>query len=519
MLDRPKSMPKERGFALSDFGTQARNYTSLAIWLLIDCISGRKKKLSAAFALNLAYFGSQGIGLGAVYWYARTMQSDGRASVPWIGQYISVSDQALLWVVVILATVAFIASALFTYLSRNLILSMVQEHYAKSLEKLVFMTIKLPDSRAPLASRILRNRGFAKLAGGCRRAAIFAAIFCNAIFSMIGALGAAAFLFWADPLLTGLVLVALSLAALILYPLTLHASQLVRIREQAERSFREELASLNRERAPAAFTLTSPNEVSSAFIARKRIRTELNFRSEIGIALILAAVVAYMANQSLAGRMDWAFFIVYIGALRIVLIALTQGIRAFAGMSRFYPYLASYYGLLQELEGLEDRAFESSKRGDQITLGTLRTGEKIRAVVGERWAVAAIDAKDLQHALLMAGHVGSDLPLKSELIAPGDTVHDDTTLAILDLSKWPAGVDVEAVVGALKNQVTLMIGGEVTVMGSFGEKYLLTVLKGEFWRCAAIGSPETGVALEEFARRAFKFKKKALAEDEDEDEA
>jgi hypothetical protein len=516
MLYRPESIPKQRGFALSDFGTQAKNYTSLAIWLLLDCISGRKKKLAAAFALNLAYLGSQGIGLGAVYWYARTMQSDGHASIPWIAQYITVSDQTLLWLVVVLAAVAFIASALLLYLSRNLILSMVQEHYAKSLEKLVFMTIKLPDARAPLASRIMQNRGLAKLAGGCRRAAVFAGIFCNAAFGMIGGLGAAAFLFWTDPLLTGLVLVALLLAALILYPLTLRASQLVRIREQAERSFREELATLGRDRGPG-LALKSPFEVSSAFIARRRIRTELNFRSEIGIALILAAVVAYMANQSLAGRVDWAFFIVYIGALRIVLVALSQGIRAFAGMSRFYPYLASYYWLQEELEGLEDRSFEPSKNGDQIALGTLRTGEKIMAIVGECWAVAAIDAKDLQYALLMARRAGSDLPLKSELIAPGDTLDDDTTLAILDLNRWPAGVDVHAVVGALKNQVTFIVGGEL--MGSLGEKYLLTVLKGEFWRCAPIGSPETQLALEEFAHRASKIKKKVLAGDEDEEEA
>jgi hypothetical protein len=517
VLDRPKSIPKRQGFDLSDFGTQAKNYTLLAISLLLDCISKRKKKLAGAFALNLAYLGSQGIGLGAVYWYARTMQSDGHASIPWIGQYIPVSDQTLLWLVVVLAALAFIASALFLYLSRNLILSMVQEHYAKSLEKLVLMTIKLPDARAPLASRILQNRGLAKLAGGCRRAAVFAGIFCNAAFGMIGGIGAAAFLFWSDPLLTGLVLIALLLAALILYPLTLRASQLVRIREQAERSFREELATLGRDRAPQAVALTSPNEVSSAFIARRRIRTELNFRSEIAIAVILSAVVAYMANQSLAGRVDWAFFIVYIGALRIVLLALTQGIRAFAGMSRFYPYLASYYWLRQELRGLDNRAFETSKNGDQIALGTLRTGETIMAVVGECWAVAAIDAKDLQHALLMARRAGSDLPLKSELIAPSDPLDDDTTLAILDLNRWPAGVDVQAVLGALKNQVTFIVGGEL--MGSLGEKYLLTVLKGEFWRRAVIGSPETELALEEFAHRTSKIKKKVLADDEDEEEA
>ncbi len=81
---------------------------------------------------------------------------------------------------------------------------------------------------------------------------------------------------------------------------------------------------------------------------------EIIYAIEIGKTLILAAVIYYMANEMMAGRQNWAILIAYVGALRLVLMACTQAIRAYASVSRFYPQISRYSLFTKDIQHLDD---------------------------------------------------------------------------------------------------------------------------------------------------------------------
>jgi len=113
----------------------------------------RTWKLASAIALSLLHLGSQAAAIYAVYWYGRQMESTGIVSVPLLHIDINLKEQTeWLWAIVIFSTACFVISAALMFLSRQLILNLVQQHYGQSLEKLVLLTLRLPDPRVRLAS-------------------------------------------------------------------------------------------------------------------------------------------------------------------------------------------------------------------------------------------------------------------------------------------------------------------------------------------------------------------------------
>lgn len=505
--------------SLGQFGTQAKNYLSLVIWLLHTFFKGRARKLLFAFAMNFGYLAAQGIGIGVIYWYARQMQSNGAAEIPWLQVYVTLSSEALLWVVVLLASAAFIASAFLMYLSRAMIFQVAEDHLAENLETLMRLTTRLPDARASVASRIFANHGLTPLVTGCTRAALTTVVFTNAIAGAFGGLVAAGVLFWIDAALTGIILLSVIFGTLFLYPLALRAATLLKAHIQARYAFRQEAAGLQQS-GTSSDILTTPIQLSRAYIARRKVKTQFTLRTEIMIAVILGVVVFYLANQALSGRSDWAFFIAYVGALRIVLSASGQVIRAFANLSRYYPAIIRYYVVLKELGALDQRPFATVRPGDKVQLGSLKTGEEIVATTEDRFAVVAAPNQnaDFVLALLSARPVGSDLPLRIEFVTPSAAPVHDSHVAILDPSKFPAGLDLREVVDGLKDKVTLVVRNDPSDFGTLGEIQLLTILDGEFQSHTTLGTSESEAALEEFRRRSARATQKRRSIDEDDED-
>ena len=103
--------------------------------------------------------------------------------------------------------VCFSVSAALLYLSRKQLLDMVEKYFARSLEQLVLLTLRVPDPRAPVATHLFEDHGLGGLAMGGRRGVLIAMSFANAITAVIGGLGAAFFLFRIDLPLTLVIIV------------------------------------------------------------------------------------------------------------------------------------------------------------------------------------------------------------------------------------------------------------------------------------------------------------------------
>ena len=169
---------------------QVANYAAVVGWLLHAVFKVRATKLAGVVVLAGLHLAGQAAAIFAIYWYARQMDKNGTLSLPLLGiDFASRDEPTLLWAVVIFAVVSFVASACSLFLSRQLILRIVEDYYAQSVERLVMVADRLPDPRARTASELLVEYGLSGLTTGCRSAALTAVVFANAIPSAIGGVG------------------------------------------------------------------------------------------------------------------------------------------------------------------------------------------------------------------------------------------------------------------------------------------------------------------------------------------
>ena len=346
---------KEDSF-LPRISRQGRNYSTLVGWLLYRAFNGNTWKLAVATALSLLHLSSQGAAIYVVYWYGRAMENSGVGKIPFLGIEMNLKDHPkFLWAIVAISTACFVVSAVLLYLSRKQILDIVEKYYARSLEQVGLLSLRVPDPRARVATQIFMDHGVGGLTMGCRRGALTSTTFANAITAVLGGLGGAVFLFRIDLPLTLLIIVSALLAALFLYPLTIRAAKIAKAGEKVSVEWRAEMRQLNQNPTvePTVTSLGTADKMARAYTSRRRVVTELVFATEIGITILLGIVIYYMASQALAGKEQWAIFIAYIGALRMTLNGGAQAIRAFASVSRFYPQIVRYYLFVKDMQKID----------------------------------------------------------------------------------------------------------------------------------------------------------------------
>ncbi len=510
---------------ISRFLRQGRNYSSLVGWYVYT-IFRDPRRLIAAIILSFLHLGSQAAAIGTIYWYGRNMQKDGPVTIPYLKMSVNLRDQPeLLWVVVIVSTICFVLSASFLYLSRGALLNLLQQHFARKLESLVLLTMRLPDARIRLASTLFMDFGVSGLGVGARRGAIMAMSFSTAITALIGGIGASVFMFWVDPTLTALILVSVVVAALFLYPLTLRAVRSAKDREKAQYAFKDELRGLNEKRGSVdqlELTMKTTDELARAFIMRRRILTEFVFAIEIGITVIVGLVVYYLAREALAGREQWAQFIAYIAAMRMALNGIGQPIRAFGVVSRFYPNLVRYHLFMKDMQRLATLKFGRVQRGDTVILGTLPNGDDVVVEAGECLALLSVDTtNELKLGLLGATAQESRLPLETTTFDPTSATPTDASIVIIKPSKLEKdGKSLRTLIaGQLADKVTLISYERPDAAGSFGEKRVLTCFEGELQRFAVLGSEQGDAVLQEFALKvAHGRRRKGYVDVDEEDE-
>jgi len=505
---------------LSRAAVQGANYTTAVVWLLQRAFRGRTRKLFLALGLSSLYLATQAGGIYCIYWYARLLETGGAAELPFLEQAIDArSDIRLLWAVVIAAAACFIASGVFQFLSRRVILNLVEQRYARSLEELVQQTSLLPDPRARTASRLYMTFGLPKLTSGCRFGYVTSVIFFNAISGVLGGVGAALFLFYIDTPLTVLILLTAAFGALFLYPLTLRAVGFAKAREKTQSNVRDEARRVSLDStAEASDSAETFDDVARAQFGVWRVNFEIIFALEIGKTLLLAAVIYYMATEMMAGRQNWAIFIAYVGALRLVLVACSQAIRAYASVSRFYPQISRYYLFTKDVQHLDRVAFGKVSAGDRLVLGALEKGDDVIVQAGERLALATSDSvQKLKFSLLHARSKSAAGPLGAALFNTKDTPSSDASILLLNADQFESeGVDgLRQHDTVFANSVALIIYRAPSKVGAFGEKRLLVIEGGEFRRLEILGTPEADAALEEFGRQV-RARRESFDEEEDE---
>jgi hypothetical protein len=474
----------------------------------------------AALVFNVLYLAGQMGAVAVIYGYAHLVEKGTQFKVPGTAISIEPNGPELIWIVVSLSALLLLASGLFQYASRRIVCRIVEDYLADSLKELIVAEARLPDPRARMASRMLLQHGFYKILGGSRRNGLIAVIFFNASVGAIGAVTALAFLFAVEPLLTFMILLGVVLGALTLYPIALRGVRFAKMREQTQAALNRDLRELFESGlgAELGHTLSTPREFAYAYMGRRRVVAEFTFVIGAALTVILAMVVYYVAEQALDGSASWATFIAYVGALRLVLAGCSQLIRAFAGVSRFYPQLVPYYAFVQDYRKIDQCPLATVKRDERLNLGSQANGENVIVPVGTRIALATADTRhQVKFALLDAKVASSGQPVGTTLFKPGRCVNTEAGLVLVEVAKFDGAPDGAASLhGSLGDRVALIVHRSSSTVGSFAEVMLLTIEHGSIQRFISLDSTECEVIMKEFDRKAsLRATDRSFGDDED----
>lgn len=507
---------------LAGIGRQGRNYTRVVLWLLYEAFRRHLRQLFVALAFTILYLGGQMGAIGVIYGYARLMENHTPLVLPWINFSIETGTHETLWAVVAGSAALFLMSGVFQYFSRRIVFRIAEDHFAESLKEIIVAEGRLPDPRARTASQILLQQGLQRIAGGARRGALMAVIFFMASSGAIGALAALAFLVAAEPLLTLAIMVGLVIAAFSVYPIALRAVRLAKMREQRQLALNKELRELQQSGLGAKLgpALTTPREFAYAYMGRRRIVAELTLVLGIVVTIILAVVVYYLANRALGGNGSWAIFVAYIGALRLVLSGSSQIIRAFAGVSRFYPQIVPYYAFIQDYRKLDEAPLAPVLRNEVLRLGTQVNGEKVRIRAGDRVAVATLDSRrQIQFALLDAKVEASGKPVAATILHAGSGLNGDAAIVLAEINNTAGNDGASAIQdGQLDDKAVLYLHRQSKSVGTYGEGMLLMIDDAAIQRFVPLGSEESKLLLDEFDSKVTRSRQGyADVDEEDED--
>jgi hypothetical protein len=523
MLKRPSQAALSKPISLlTEVGRQARNYTRVILWLVYDAFHGHVWKLASALTFYGFYLAGQIGAIGLVYGYARLMERHEPFKAPLLGITIDPGQPQILWGIVGVVALMLLASGVFLYLSSRLTFKIAEENLADSLKALVVLDGRLPDPRAPMASRMLAQHDLNKILAGARRSAFLAVISFNALAGMLSALVSLVFLFGIDPMLTVLILAGVALGALCLYPVALRGVRLATRRERTYKAFTKELRELQQSglSVERGSQLKTPAAFAAAFMGRRKTLAELTLVLGIAVTIILAVVVYYMASEALSGTASWAIFIAYIGALRLVLSGSTQMIRAFAGISRFYPQIVPFYAVMRDSSKLDRLPLAAVHHGEIVFLGAQANGDDITVKGGDRIAVATVDSRRyVQLAMSEAKIRVPGEPVGTTIVRSGNFVNGEAGIAVIEPDQWDGNVgDFLSPAGPLRNKVALFIHHSPETVGTCGETNLLTIDEGAIERFLPLKTRGSDLVLEEFAHKAIAHKERATFDDDDDDD-
>ena len=489
------------------------NYAKKLVWLVSRSVERHRSQVLGVLALGQLSFAAQAAALGLLYWYGAQTQSDAVVSFEPLGIELRArEDLILLWAVVATSGVCFLTSSFFMCLSENSAVGIAEESLARRLSDIVRVVRRLPDPRAPAASRILLEQGLAPVTRGCRYGATTTVMLLGAVTPLVSGIAAGAALVVIDPMLTTLLAVAAAFWSLSLYPLTRQQVKIASRMARGKAAFSREALKLIHSPAEveSGGGLVSAARLAEVVIGRRRIANRIKLVLQIGVATIGTVAALYLANRIMSGAGDWPIFIVYLGGLRIALSGCFAVPRTIGMVARHYPRVVVYIEFIQDATSIDVGRLGRIGSGDVVTLGSLSDGASVHAGAGDCIAVVALEsAAMVQAAFLDARVAATGLPLAAgwvQVQAPPTHVSTDfpirlTEAQLLEMDR----PDVQAFVERSKNAVTAIVHRDETRIGTFGETHLIVIDSGKFTTSVPLGTAESRAVLKSFAERRVQY--------------
>lgn len=489
------------------------NYARNLGWVIGRSLEGRKLRAAVSVACGQLSLAAQFGALGLLYWYAEQAQADAVVSLAPLGldlEWRAREDFWLLGGVVAASGLCFLASAGLLHRSESLIITIGEEEMARRLTDAARIARRLPDPRAPEASRIFLDTGLSRVSLGCRYAAVSVTNILGAVTPFVGGVVAGVALVVIDPLLTGMLAVGAGLGWLLLYPLMMRQVAIPDRLERSKRAFAKDLRELLRAPPdkPVPPVLGSTVEFARVMIGRQHTMNHITALLQASTAVCGTIAALYLAASIIRGDDDWPNFILYLGGLRIALSSGSALPQLAGSVSRYYARIVEYMHFVLSGTGIEERPLGRVAAGDPVVLATLADGTPVDARGGERVALLTpAEPPAVQAAFLDARAAGTGLPLAADWLRPDDpTVHvrEDASVHLVDAAVL-AALEPAAAGAALDGRppvVTVIAHRDGERVGAFGESHALVLEESAFTESARLGTAAGRAIRDAFAARA-----------------
>ena len=487
------------------------NYANNIAWVIARGLEGRRMRAAVGVACGQLSLGAQAGALLLLYWYADQAQADAVVSLGPLGlEWRAREDFWLLAGVVAASGVGFAASGGLLHGAQRVFIRIGEEEMARRLREMVRYARRLPDPRAPAASRILLESGLTAVTQGCRYAGQSIVTILGAVTPVIGGAVAGVALLVIDPVLTGMLLVVAAFWCLLLYPLMMRQVAIFDRMARGKRAFKEESQVLLRSdpatRTPE--TLDGAVEFARAMIGRRRVMNDISLVLQTGTAVCATVAALYLAARIIDGNDDWPKFILYLGALRVALNGGSTAPRAFGTVSRYYPRLVVCIQFLQSAARIDEEASGRALAGETVVLGSLPDGREVQVRGGDRIALVTRGAPDVvQAAFLQARAPESGRPLVAGWVGQDEVAGDvrgDACIHLVDAgalaSREPAAA--RARLERLPAGVTVLVHREAAGVGAYHESHLLVAEDDRLGAFVRLGTVESAAVLEAFSAGA-----------------
>ena len=485
------------------------NYARNLGWVIARSLEGRRLRAAVSVACGQLSLAAQFGALGLLYWYAEQAQADAVVSLAPLGldlEWRAREDFWLLGAVVAASGLCLLASAGLLHRSESLIITIGEEEMVRRLNEAARIARRLPDPRAPEASRIFLDTGLSRVSLGCRYAALSVTNILGAVTPIVGGVVAGTALVVIDPLLTGILVVGAGLACLLLYPLMMRQVAIPDRLERSKRAFAKDLRELLRAPdKPMPPVLASTVEFARVMIGRQHTVNHITALLQAGTAVCGTIAALYLAASIIRGDDDWPNFILYLGGLRIALSSGSALPQLAGSVSRYYARIVEYMQFVLSGTGIEERPLGRVGTGDPVVLAALPDGTPVDARGGERVALLTpAEPPAVQAAFLDARAAGTGLPLATAWLRPDDPtvyVREDASVHLVDATVF-AAMEPSAAGAALDAApagVTVIAHRDGEGIGAFDESHVLVLEDGAFTESARLGTAAGRAVLESFA--------------------
>lgn len=397
---------------------KGKRFLALLYWIVNRSFINQKRKVLLTSTLGIISPALQGAAFFCIYWYAKNIQENKLITYPLTNNSVYArEDLFLLLAVSAIAVIALFFSAALLYASRHMMMRIAERAFKTSLIQIITSSEKLPDIRAPLASRLSMKPG--ALISGARRTAVTAQNIGNSFPNLIGSLTALMALFWIEWKLTLIMIVISAISITAIYPVAIHAIAYARRLKIASSAYNEYRTKVFRK--TQALSDETVNNLSKEYAftlsARRHTIERIKLRTNMGLTTAISVAVFYIAYSLITSGGDWAIFVAYIGALQITLSRGLPVIATLAGVSRFYPDILHYFQFEQEIAKMDTVTTATLDIGDHAIISNTRDNNKVMLNFGSRTAVITTEsAINVMLALNETQHSNNQLPVRSKLL-------------------------------------------------------------------------------------------------------